>query len=33
MSILNLLDDNDVQALKRMLQRRYAKMPPPKKDW
>jgi len=32
-SMLNLLDDNDTEAIKRMLQRRYGDLPRPDKDW
>lgn len=33
MSVLNLLDDNDVEALKRMLRLRYGRLPQRAKDW
>jgi Ca-activated chloride channel homolog len=33
LNALNLLDDNDVEALKRMLQRRYGRTQTPSKDW
>lgn len=33
LSILNLLEENDMEALKRMLQQRFGKMKQPKKDW
>jgi Ca-activated chloride channel homolog len=32
-SILNLLDENDVQALRRMLRERYGRVQHPEKDW
>jgi Ca-activated chloride channel family protein len=32
-SLLNLLNENDVDALKRMLRLRYGRMPQPEKDW
>lgn len=33
LSVLNLLDDNDVEALKRMMESRYGRVRHPEKDW
>jgi Ca-activated chloride channel family protein len=32
-NLLNLLDDNDMDAVKRMLEHRYGTLPQPTKDW
>jgi len=32
-SVLNLLDENDVAALKRMMKERYGRVRHPDKDW